>query len=161
MHWDQVGSQVCSIARTMSIVGDRWTMLIVREAFAGTTTFDEFVGYTGATAQVVSARLKRLVEADILKKIPKASGAGLEYVLTEMGLDLHPIICAITVFGDRWLSAGKPPPQVMRHVGCGCLTSPRLACSECGEFVSRDTLTREPSPAMLRYRARMLSETSN
>jgi DNA-binding HxlR family transcriptional regulator len=161
MHWDDVGSQVCSIARTMSILGDRWTLLVVREAFVDTKTFDEFVACTGATPQVVSARLKRLVEAGVLEKKPVAGCKGRsEYVLTEMGHDLHPIICTIMVWGDKWLSGGKGRPLVLRHTGCGCATSPKLACDACGEFVSRKTLKGEPSPAMKRYRARMISEVS-
>jgi DNA-binding HxlR family transcriptional regulator len=160
VNWDQVGDQICSVARTMSILGDRWTMLVVREAFAGTTLFDEFVAYTGATPQVISERLKRLVEAGIFETRAKDKGRGSEYVMTEMGRDLHPIISTIIVFGDKWLSDGKGPPQVTRHVGCGCVTAPRLACSECSEFVSPANLTREPSPAMQRYRARMLTAAS-
>ena len=161
MHWNDVGSQVCSIARTMSVLGDRWTMLVVREAFIGTTAFDEFVAYTGATPQVVSARLKRLMEAGILKKQPIADGKGRsEYLLTEKGQDLHPIICTTMIWGDKWLSDGQGRPHVLRHTGCGCATSPKLACDACGEFVSRKTLKGEPSPAMKRYRARMISEAS-
>ncbi len=161
MHWDDIGTQVCSIARTMSILGDRWTMLVMREAFIGTTMFDEFVAYTGATPQVVSARLKRLVEAGVLKKKSIAGSKGRsEYLLTEMGQDLHPIICTIMVWGDKWLSDGRGRPHVLRHTGCGCTTSPKLACDACGEFVSRKTLKGEPSPAMKRYRARMISEAS-
>ena len=116
MHWDDVGSQVCSIARTMSILGDRWTMLVVREAFSGTKTFDEFVAYTGATPQVVSARLKRLVEAGVLNKQPVTKDRS-EYLLTEMGHDLHPVICTMIVWGDKWLSDGKARPLVLRHTG--------------------------------------------
>ena len=159
MHWDDVGSQVCSIARTMSILGDRWTMLVMREAFNGTKTFDEFVAYTGATPQVVSARLKRLVEAGVLSKQPVAKGRS-EYLLTEMGRDFHPVICTIMVWGDKWLSDGKGRPLVLRHTGCGCATTPKLACDACGEFVSRKTLKGEPSPAMKRYRSQMISEGS-
>jgi DNA-binding HxlR family transcriptional regulator len=161
VHWDDIGTQVCSIARTMSILGDRWTMLVMREVFIGTTTFDGFVAYTGATPQVVSARLKRLVEAGVLKKKPIAGSKGRsEYLLTEMGQDLHPIICTMMVWGDKWLSDGRGRPHVLRHTGCGCTTSPKLACDACGEFVSRKTLKGEPSPAMKRYRARMISEAS-
>jgi DNA-binding HxlR family transcriptional regulator len=161
MHWDDVGSQVCSIARTMSILGDRWTMLVVREAFIGTTKFDEFVAYTGATPQVVSARLSRLVEAGILKKESALGGKGRsDYLLTEMGQDLHPIVCTIMIWGDKWLSDRQGRPNVLRHTGCGCTTSPKLACDVCGEFVSRKNLKGEPSSAMNRYRARMASEAS-
>jgi DNA-binding HxlR family transcriptional regulator len=161
VHWDDVGSQVCSIARTMSVLGDRWTMLIVREAFIGTNTFDEFVAYTGATPQVVSARLKRLVEAGVFKKEPVADGRGRsEYLLSEMGQDLYPVVCTIMVWGDQWLSDGRGRPHALRHTECGCMTSPKLACDACGEFVSRKTLKGEPSPAMKRYRARMFSEAS-
>jgi DNA-binding HxlR family transcriptional regulator len=161
MHWDDVGSQVCSVARTMSILGDRWTMLIVREAFVDTKTFDEFVAYTGATPQVVSVRLKRLVEAGVLKKQPVEGWKGRsEYLLTEMGHDLYPIICTIMLWGDTWLSDGKGRPLVLRHTGCGCATTPKLACDACGEFVSSKTLKGEPSSGMKRYRARMISDAA-
>jgi DNA-binding HxlR family transcriptional regulator len=161
VHWDDVGSQVCSIARTMSVLGDRWTMLVVREAFIGTKTFDEFVAYTGAAPQVVSARLKRLLEAGVLKKEPVADGRSRsEYLLSEMGQDLYPVVCTIMVWGDRWLSDGRGRPHALRHTGCGCVTSPKLACDACGEFVSRKTLKGEPSPSMKRYRAQMFNEAS-
>ena len=128
------------------------------EAFNGTKAFDEFVAYTGATPQVVSARIKRLVEAGVLKKQPVAGCKDRsEYLLTEMGHDLHPVMCTMMVWGDKWLSDGKGRPLVLRHTGCGCATSPKLACDGCGEFVSRKTLKGEPSPAMKRYRARMIS----
>jgi DNA-binding HxlR family transcriptional regulator len=158
MRWDDVADQHCSVARSMAIFGDRWTMLIVREAFFGTRRFEQFVAYTGGTPQIVSSRLRRLVEEKILKKVPYADRPRrFEYRLTDKGRALHPILIAIMNWGDTWLDDGRGSPNPLRHVGCGHVTRPVMVCAACREDVSLATLRNEPSPRLQKQRTAMLA----
>ena len=158
MRWDDVADQHCSVARSMAIFGDRWTMLVVREAFFGTKRFEQFVAYTGSTPQVVSSRLKRLVDEKILSKIPYSERPlRFEYLLTEKGRDLHPVLIAVMNWGDAWLDGGRGSPNPLRHVGCGHVTRPVMVCSACREDVSIATLRAEPSGRLQKQRKAMLA----
>ncbi len=96
MKWDDIGEQPCSIARTLSIMGDRWTMLILRNCFLGTRRFDDFQSHLGVTRHVLSERLKRLVEHDILVKTPYVDRQErFEYRLTEKGMELYPVLLSM------------------------------------------------------------------
>src|SRR5690606_40440629 len=97
MKWEEIGHQPCSIARTLSILGDRWTMLILRNAFMGMRRFDDFQQNLGVTRHVLSERLKRLVEHGILVKAPYFDRQErFEYRLTEKGLELYPILLSMS-----------------------------------------------------------------
>ena len=101
MRWDDVDKQVCSVARALSIVGERWTMLIIRDAFFGVRRFDEFHKSLGIARNVLSDRLKKLVQAGVLER---SEGPGHpEYRLTEKGLALQPVMIAMTHWGDTYL----------------------------------------------------------
>ncbi|UPK28604.1 winged helix-turn-helix transcriptional regulator [Bradyrhizobium sp. 195] len=158
MRWDDVADQHCSVARSMAILGDRWTMLLVREAFFGTSRFEQFVAYTGGTPQIVSSRLKRLVDEDILSKSSYSERPSrFEYELTPKGRDLRPVLIAIMNWGDAWLHDGRGSPNPFRHVSCGHITRPVMVCSECREEVSMETLRTEPSKRLQKQRMAMLS----
>jgi DNA-binding HxlR family transcriptional regulator len=158
MRWDDVADQHCSVARSMAIFGDRWTMLVVREAFLGTRRFEQFVAYTGGTPQVVSSRLRRLVDGKILKKVPYADRPRrFEYRLTEKGRALHPILIAIMNWGDTWLDDGRGSPNPLRHVSCGHVTRPVMVCTACREDVSLANLRNEPTQRLQKQRTAMLA----
>lgn len=158
MRWIDVADQHCSVARSLAILGDRWTMLVVREAFSGTKRFEEFVAYTGGAPQVVSSRLRRLVDEGILKKVAYSERPRrFDYRLTEKGRDLHPILVAIMNWGDKWLDDGCGPPNQLRHIGCGHVTRPVMVCAECREDVSIATLRTEPSARLEKQRIAMLT----
>ena len=96
MKWQEVGETPCSMARSLAILGDRWTLLILRNCFLGMRRFDEFQASLGVTRQVLADRLSRLVEAGALKKVPyQERPPRYEYRLTEMGHDLHPVLLAL------------------------------------------------------------------
>jgi DNA-binding HxlR family transcriptional regulator len=134
MKWDEIGTQTCSIARALSEVGDRWTLLVLREAFLRTRRFADFVERTGAARNLVADRLQKLVDAEILeRRLYQTRPPREEYRLTEKGLDFYPVIMALVRWGDRWQDDGRGAPIEHVHQGCGRVTHAVPHCSECGE----------------------------
>src|SRR3954449_838135 len=106
--------QVCSVARTLEIVGERWTLLIVRDAFLGVRRFDDFQRSLGVARNVLQGRLERLVESGILERRRyQERPERYEYRLTEMGIDLWPVVLSLLHWGDKHLSSGDGPPVIM------------------------------------------------
>jgi|HubBroStandDraft_3_1064219.scaffolds.fasta_scaffold36440_2 DNA-binding HxlR family transcriptional regulator len=158
MRWDKISDQNCSVARAMAILGDRWTMLLVREAFLGVRRFDELQALSGASPQVVASRLARLVAAGILRKAAyQHRPTRYEYRLTDMGRALHPVLVTLTIWGDQWLDDGQGPPNPLRHTACGATGQPRLICDQCGEPTPAGTLISEPSERLARERRERLA----
>ncbi len=125
--------QVCSAARTLEVVGERWSLLIVRNAmFAGMTRFTEFQRSLGIAPNILTKRLGEFVEAGIFELRPGASGRHAEYVLTSKGRDLQPIIVALTEWGDRW-AAPDGRPVTYEHEGCGGRVALKVVCDRCGD----------------------------
>jgi DNA-binding HxlR family transcriptional regulator len=150
MRWSEIGEQRCSVARTLSVIGDRWTMLVLREAFRGVRRFDEMQRQTEAPRPILSDRLRVLVDEGVLERRPYGNHPDrFEYRLTEKGIDLYPVIVSLLTWGDRWMGDGEDlPPVELRHKGCGHLMHPELACPECGEWLgARDVTARETTPA--------------
>jgi DNA-binding HxlR family transcriptional regulator len=125
-------SQRCSIAKTLEIVGDRWTMLVVREAFWGTRRFDDFQRNLGIARTVLTDRLGRLVAEGLLgKQRYQEHPERFEYRLTEKGIDLWPVLMALLTWGNRHAIEG-PPPVVVYHRECGGEVDDRRMCTRCG-----------------------------
>lgn len=136
MKWDKIGNQPCSIARALAVVGDRWTMLILRNAFMGIRRFDDFHANLGVTRHLLSDRLKRLVEEGVLKKVPyEDRQQRFEYRLTEKGRDFYPILLGLIQWGDKWMDQGLGAPLDYIHQDCGKKFTPVMVCSECKEPV--------------------------
>lgn len=108
----------CSLAQTLDVIGERWTLLILRDAFFGVRRFDQFQRSLGVARNILSARLRRLVEEGILERRP-GDGARHEYVLTPKGLDLQPVLLSMTHWGDRHRpdDTGQRPVFVERATG--------------------------------------------
>jgi DNA-binding HxlR family transcriptional regulator len=135
MRWSEISEQDCSIAKALSVVGDRWTLLVVREAFHRVRRFEDFQERTGAPRPVLAERLKTLVENGVLERRRYSERPDrYEYRLTPKGLDLYPVVVSLLGWGDRWMTEG-PPPVALRHRDCGEVVHPELACPSCGEFV--------------------------
>lgn len=150
MSWDEVGEMPCSVARSLAIVGDRWTLLILRNVFLRVRRFADLQTQLGIPRHVLSTRLKRLVEEDVLAKVAyQESPPRYEYKLTEKGKDLYPVILSLVAWGDKWLDQGKGPPLLYRHKQCGHTFRPTLACSECGEPITARDVAVEMGPGML------------
>src|SRR3954468_6170709 len=140
-------SQVCSVARTLELVGERWTPLIIRDAFLGVRRFGDFAERLGVARNVLQDRLERLVEAGILEKVPyHERPLRHEYRLTTMGLDLWPSIVALLQFGDKHLAAEAGPPMLLLHHGCGGELDDRRMCRTCGAAVDLGSVDAVPGP---------------
>jgi DNA-binding HxlR family transcriptional regulator len=129
--------QVCSIARTLEIVGERWTFLIVRNAFLGMSRFDQFLNQLGVARNVLTDRLNRLVENGILKRVPyQERPLRHEYLLTPKGLELVPVIFTLMEWGDRHCVHEDGPPLVLEHAGCGGRATAQVVCEDCERTLS-------------------------
>lgn len=130
------GDQTCSIARTLEIVGERWTLLILRDAQLGLSRFDEFLASLGIASNVLTARLATLVESGLLERVPyQEKPVRHAYHLTAMGRELVVPVVALMQWGDRHLAGPEGPPRIARHRACGgdVVVEPR--CARCGEHV--------------------------
>jgi DNA-binding HxlR family transcriptional regulator len=136
----------CSVARTVDLIGEWWTPLIVRDAFYGRTRFEEFQRSLGLARNVLTARLSRLVEAGIMERRQYEEHPPRdEYVLSEMGRDLFPVIAALLAWGDRW-TAGQPGPPLLLIHECGDAATLRATCDKCGEPMGLDNIRPMPGP---------------
>ncbi|MBA4367336.1 MAG: transcriptional regulator [Desulfobacterium sp.] len=130
------GNRVCSVARTLEILGDRWIFLILREAFFGVRNYDQFLSNLGIATNILSSRLKTLVAHGIMEKQQDRKDARrIRYRLTEKGLDLYTIVLAFMQWGDRWLADADGPPLELYHKGCGRRLEPVMNCAACGKTV--------------------------
>jgi DNA-binding HxlR family transcriptional regulator len=142
VRWSDVGDARCSVARALSVVGDRWTMLLVREALLGTRRFEDFQANTGASRALVAERLRSLVDEGVLDRVRyQERPQRFEYRLTEKGRDLYPVVVALLAWGDRWAPSPDGPAVRLVHRPCGHTMHPELACPECGAAAGvRDVL---------------------
>jgi DNA-binding HxlR family transcriptional regulator len=141
-------NQVCSVARALEAIGDRWTMLVIRDAFHGVRRFDDFQERLGVARNVLSDRLSRLVDEGILeKRLYQERPARYEYRLTPKGVDLFPVLVSLMKWGDRHAPEPGGPPMVILHRGCGGEVDERLLCDRCGEPITALTAeARQPAP---------------
>ena len=150
MKWDDIDSQTCSIARTLSVVGDRWTLLIVRDAFLGTKRFDEFQKQLEISRHRLSDRLQKLVADGVLEKVPyQDNPPRFDYRLTEKGLGLFPILMMLAQWGNRWEKDGNGDPVEYLHQTCGATVPADLTCASCGEVLNPRDVTAVPGPGLL------------
>lgn len=123
---------VDSVERALTIVGDAWTFLILREAFFGVRRFHDFKANTGIAPNILSTRLRKLVDAGLFTRVRYSGHANrFEYRLTDMGRDLYPIIVMLMRWGDKWLNEGRPAPLTLVHAPCGGVLAPELRCNHC------------------------------
>ena len=126
----------CSVAQCLEVVGEWWSMLIVRDAFLGVTRFEDFHERLGISRNVLNERLTHLVEAGVFTRVaycehPPRS----EYRLTDKGRDLWGVLTAMRQWGDRWAAPGGAPLQIV-HTACGHVTEAVTVCSQCGEAMA-------------------------
>jgi DNA-binding HxlR family transcriptional regulator len=124
----------CSIARTLAVVGEAWTPLILRDIVFGLTRFDEIQRDLGVATNILTDRLATLVDADLVTREPyQQRPLRHRYQLTEKGTDLLPVLLAMIRWGDKWATDAAGPPVTIMHHGCGQPTEPTMTCSRCGE----------------------------
>lgn len=147
MKLEEIRNQPCSVARALGVVGDGWSLMLIRDAFYGRTRFSDFVKYSGAQRTIVSDRLKRLVANGIFERVEyEEHPARHEYRLTEKGADLAHVMLALSAWGDRWLDDGIGQPIRITHTGCGHDAGPRVTCAHCGGGLDPGNLRAEPGP---------------
>jgi DNA-binding HxlR family transcriptional regulator len=145
--------EVCSAARALEIAGERWSLLILRNAaFAGMTRFTEFERSLGVAPNVLASRLELFVQEGLMTTETGPSGYE-EYHLTRKGLNFKPVLVALTEWGDRWATPDGPPIRY-EHEGCGGTVSVRLVCDRCGGQPSVQELAARPTEHMAPARAR-------
>jgi DNA-binding HxlR family transcriptional regulator len=134
MRWNELSEENCSVARTVSVIGDRWTLLILRDCFLRVRRFEDFQERLGITRPILASRLKKLVDEFVLVKVPyQQRPVRYEYRLTPKGLDLYPIVMSIVHWGDVHMSGKKGRPLLHTHDLCGKDFDPVMVCSQCGE----------------------------
>jgi len=138
--------QNCSIAKSLELIGERWTMLIVREVFLGNRRFDEMATRLDIARNVLTARLTRLVDEGVLTKVRyQERPERFEYRLTEKGIDLWPVIVSLLQFGDRYY-APDGPPMVLVHKDCGGRLDEHRTCETCGARLQARDVTAQLGP---------------
>jgi DNA-binding HxlR family transcriptional regulator len=144
-------AQVCSIARALEVVGERWTLLILRDARLGLRRFDEFQESLGIASNVLASRLKLLCDEGVLARRPDPQRPGRpEYVLTDKGRELAPALITLMKWGDRYYPTPAGPPRLTVHAGCGGRVDEAQRCDRCHNRVDFGDLELVPGPGLTR-----------
>lgn len=135
----------CSVARTLEVVGEWWSLLVLRDAFKGVRRFDDFQRSLGIARNILADRLAGLVEHGVLeRRMYQERPERYEYRLTAKGLDLYPVIVGLLRWGDRWAADEMGPPLVLTHKACAHEGVPVLVCPGCGEEVDAHAMRWRP-----------------
>ncbi len=146
MRWEELDREACSVARALSVVGDRWTLMILRECFLGTRRFEAFEQRLGIARHVLADRLKKLHEANVLAKVAYQDRPRREeYRLTDIGRDLYPVMVTLAQWGDKYM-APDGAPLLRIHNTCGHIMTTHLTCEDCGEPVAPVDVTVKLGP---------------
>jgi len=142
LHRNDYGADNCTIRRTLDVVGEKWTLLVLREAFYGVRRFDEFAENIGCGRAILSQRLKKLAREGLLAPTPyrdPGQRQRVEYRLTQKGLDLYPALLALMQWGDRYAADAGGPPVALTHRDCGEPIAVALTCERGhGPLTARD-----------------------
>ena len=142
-------TQTCSIARALEIVGERWSLLILRSVFLGVHRFDDLLADLGITRSVLTTRLQRLVDDGVLERVPyQQRPTRYDYRATAKGLELFPVILHLLRWGDEHYPEAAGPPRIVEHAACGGRPDEHLLCDRCGEPLSYFNTTARPGPAL-------------
>lgn len=145
---ESTATEACSIAATLGVIGDRWTILILRDVFRGVRRFAQLQADLGIARNILSDRLQRLVDHDVLEQVPyQDRPLRHEYRLTAKGADLSPSLVALMHWGDRWY-AGDGPPTVLVHDRCGTPLEQVTRCPACDLDVSPAQIASRPGPGI-------------
>ncbi len=139
----------CSVAQCLEVVGEWWSLLIVRDALLGVRRFDDFQARLGISRNILTQRLTRLVETGVLERVQYSERPPRhEYRLTGKGRDLWHVVTAMRQWGDRWAAPDGPPVR-LRHLGCGRITTVVPTCSHCGERLDVRDVRAVPGPGAM------------
>jgi DNA-binding HxlR family transcriptional regulator len=150
MKWDALEEEPCSLARTVAVIGDRWSLMILRECFLRKRRFEAFQSSLGITRHLLAERLKKLVRFGVLRRIPyMESPKRYEYILTQKGLDLYPIVMSIVHWGNVHMVDSRGKPLLHEHKNCGKMFDPIMVCSECGGPLNAKEVHVHPGPGLI------------
>lgn len=153
MKWLEFGTENCSIQRTLEVVGEKWTMIVLREVFNGVRRFDQIRRHTGVSEPVLTQRLRKLVDAGVLDTVPyqeEGRRTRYEYRLTDQGRDLYPILIALLQWGDRYRADDAGPALTVTHRDCGAQVEAVVRCASGHEPLRPAEVEAEPGPAATR-----------
>jgi DNA-binding HxlR family transcriptional regulator len=142
----EYSGQSCSLARSLEVIGERWTLLIVRDAFYGVRRFSDFLTHLSIPRAVLTERLAGLATAGILERVP-GSGGYDEYAITDKGRALWPVVHALATWGDTYYAV-KGPRRLYAHTACGATVDAAGICPTCGVTVDPADLTVAPGPGL-------------
>ena len=147
MQRTDFGEMACSIARTLDVIGEPWSPLVLRNIYIGITRFDQLQQSLGISRKVLTERLKWLTSKGVLERRQySARPPRQEYVLTAKGLELVEVLMVMVAWGDRWLAGESRPPVLYRHHACGKTGHAELTCSECGAPMRATDIDVLPGP---------------
>jgi DNA-binding HxlR family transcriptional regulator len=147
-------NQICSVARALEVLGDRWTLLVLRDAFSRIRRFEDFQRNLGVARNVLTDRLNRLVDEGILKRVPyHERPVRFEYRLTEKGRELWPVMMTLMQWGDRYYTEPAGPPVIVRHRDCGGEVTTHLSCAKCGAELTPYDVEPTPGPGAVQAAA--------
>ncbi|MGO9751824.1 MAG: winged helix-turn-helix transcriptional regulator [Solirubrobacteraceae bacterium] len=136
----------CSVAQCLEVVGEWWSLLIIRDAFLGVKRFDEFQARLGISRNVLGQRLAHLVAAGVLVKVPYSEHPPRHnYRLTDKGTDLWPVLTSMRQWGDKYAAPGGPPLELI-HNDCGQISEAQMTCSSCGKAIGARDVRAKPGP---------------
>jgi len=133
MQRTNFAEMACSIARTLDVIGEPWSPLVLRDVWAGATRFEQIQADLGISRKVLTERLNWLVDKGVLERKPYDARPRYEYVLTKKGAELVDVLMVMAGWGDKWLAGRAGPPVLYRHHACGEISKVSLHCANCGE----------------------------
>jgi DNA-binding HxlR family transcriptional regulator len=158
VSWLELDTENCSVQRTLDVIGDRWSLLILREAFNGVRRFDDLTRHLSVSESVLSRRLRSLVDAGLLERVAyraERQRTRQHYRLTDRGLELFPVITALMQWGDRHLADDAGPAWTVRHGDCGHAVEAVVRCTDDGQVLTATDTKTGPGPG-----ARLVSPES-
>ncbi|WP_107655001.1 winged helix-turn-helix transcriptional regulator [Nocardia suismassiliense] len=146
MQRTNFGEMACSIARTLDVIGEPWSPLILRDVWVGLTRFEQLQSELGISRKVLTERLNHLVEHGVLERQAYDQRPRYEYVLTEKGTELIDLLIVMTGWGDKWQSGTAGPPVLYRHHACGEISNAELRCAHCNQPMHANDVTSLAGP---------------
>ena len=146
MQRTKFGATACSIARTLDVIGEPWSPLILRDVWVGMNRFDQLQADLGISRKVLTERLNHLVDRGVIERRPYDQRPRYEYVLTGKGRELVDVLMVMVAWGDKWLAATAGPPVLYRHHACGEISHVDLVCAHCGKPMHADDIDVLPGP---------------
>jgi DNA-binding HxlR family transcriptional regulator len=146
MQRTNFGEMACSIARTLDVIGEPWSPLVLRDVWAGVTRFEQIQEDLGISRKVLTERLNHLVEQEVIERRPYDRRPRFEYVLTEKGAELVDLLLVMAGWGDKWLAGKAGPPVLYRHHVCGEISHVDLRCAHCAQPMHAGDVEVLPGP---------------